>query len=133
MKGLCTDVAWNPAERIIASCAFSRKVYAYLHVFICAHCVFCVYVCMYVRVGMHVCICTYTYTLARSHTHIHTQHPILVHRYERERDAAAEDMGDDEIRDLLGGHFNGLQEAFKRHAYTTYHIRWAVELGTPEA
>jgi WD40 repeat protein len=25
MKGLCTDVAWNPAERIIAACAFSRR------------------------------------------------------------------------------------------------------------
>ena len=80
---------------------------------------------MYMHIHIH--------TRSLTHTHIHTQHPILVHRYERERDAAAEDMGDDEIRDLLGGHFNGLQEAFKRHAYTTYHIRWAVELGTPEA
>ena len=72
-------------------------------------------------------------SLSHTHTHTHAQHPILVYRYERERDAAAEDMGDDEIRDLLGGHFNGLQEAFKRHAYTRYHTHWAVELGTPGA
>jgi hypothetical protein len=65
MKGLCSDVAWNPAERIIAACAFSRK------------------------------------------------HPVLVHKYEREKDhLAGEEMADDEIRDVLAGKFDGLAEAF---------------------